>query len=83
LGEATYNEEIRNIVGKFFTNLKRYVEQYLGNEQHVKHLPVMIYALGMGLGIMWTIDRNLFDIDEMDESLKSLILQPVEGRKES
>ena len=83
LGEATYNKEIRNIVAKFFNNLKRYIERYLGNERHVKHLPVMIYALGMGLGIMWTIDRNLYDIDEMEESLKTLFLQNVNEGKES
>jgi AcrR family transcriptional regulator len=83
LGEATYNQEIRKIVAKFFKNLKVYIEQYMETERYDKNLPVMIYALGMGLGIMWTVDQHLFDIDEMEKSIKKLFLGYMNEEKET
>lgn len=76
LGEAKHNPEIRKIIIKFFNNLKSYTNQYLADlpleDKRKKNLAVMTYALGLGLGIMWTIDNQLYEIDEMDQSLKDL-----------
>lgn len=78
LGEAAHNPEIQHIVLKFFNNLKLFMQEYLtegagvGKEQFHLYLPTIIYALGLGLGIMWTIDSTAFQIDEMDSALKTL-----------
>lgn len=76
LGEAKHNPEIRNIIAKFFNNLKSYTNQYVADlsleEKRKKNLAVITYALGLGLGIMWTIDDQLYDIEEMDQSLNDL-----------
>jgi len=76
LGEAKNNPEIRKIIVKFFNNLKSYTNQYVASlpleDKRKKNLAVMTYALGLGLGIMWTIDNQLYEIDEMDQSLKDL-----------
>lgn len=77
LGEATHHPEIRKIVVKFFKNLKTYTEEYLltnsETDQRLKNIPVLMYAIGLGLGIMWTMDDELYDIDEMEHSLKELV----------
>lgn len=70
LGEAQHDPELQVIVRKFFRNLRGYVERYLreGVEQgefdaaRIHHLPVLLYSLGLGLGVMWTIDPELVDI---------------------
>ncbi|WP_253701159.1 TetR/AcrR family transcriptional regulator [Bacillus sp. FJAT-29814] len=77
LGEANHNPKIRDMINKLFNNLTDYIGQYLRNvsddKQQLKNLPVMIIALGIGLGTMWTLNNQLYDIDEMDQSLKTLI----------
>ncbi|WP_051074276.1 TetR/AcrR family transcriptional regulator [Effusibacillus pohliae] len=78
LGQSTHNPQIRKIVTKFFYNLRSYTENYLRIKTeadptaacHLKNLPVILYALGLGLGIMWTLDNDFYDIEEMGESLK-------------
>lgn len=81
LGEATHNDEVKKIVNKFFKNLNNYTEEYLyeniKDQSEVKKLSVMIYALGLGLGIMWSMDNKLYDLDEMDQSVKNLIFSYV------
>ncbi|WP_240684152.1 TetR/AcrR family transcriptional regulator [Bacillus infantis] len=80
LGEAVHNPDIRGIVIKFLRNLKSYIDGYYpvdGTAEEpgrLKNLPVIVYALGLGLGIMWTMDKELYDIDDMEASLKDLIL---------
>ncbi|MCM3766061.1 TetR/AcrR family transcriptional regulator [Neobacillus niacini] len=77
LGEANHNPKIRDMINKLFKNLTNYIGQYLGDVstdgQPLKNLPIMIIALGFGLGIMWTLNDQLYDINEMDQSLKKLI----------
>lgn len=48
-----------------------YIDEYLG-EKKAKNLSTMIYALGLGLGIMSTIDNELFNINEIEIGLKNL-----------
>ncbi|WP_240613612.1 TetR/AcrR family transcriptional regulator [Pueribacillus theae] len=85
LGEAKHHPEIKKIVVKFFRNLKTYIEEYLGkdlkSDARMKHLPIMIYALGLGLGIMWTMDNQFYDIEEMETSIKDLIFSYVNLEK--
>lgn len=85
LGEATHHPEIRKIVVKFFNNLKAYTEEYLLTnseaDERFKNIPVLIYALGLGLGIMWTMDDQLYDIDEMEHSLQELIMNYINLEK--
>lgn len=78
LGEAAHHSEIRKMIIKFFNNLKQYTDEYLNDlpgerEWQITNLSTIIYALGLGLGIMWTIDSSQFDIDEMEKSFKDLI----------
>lgn len=77
LGEANHNPKIRDMINKLFNNLTDYIGQYLrdvsDDKEQLKNLPVMIIALGIGLGTMWTLNNQLYDIDEMDQSLKTLI----------
>ncbi|OUM84694.1 MAG: transcriptional regulator [Bacillus thermozeamaize] len=69
LGEAKHHPELQAIVAKFFRNLRFYVEQYLqeGVEQglfapeQVRHLPALLYSVGLGLGVMWMMDPESVD----------------------
>ena len=80
LGEANHNKKIREIISRFFSNLKSYIEEYLGEgrQEDLGNLPVMIYALGLGLGLMWTIDEDLYDIDRMEKDFKRLVMGYLE-----
>ncbi len=77
LGEAAHHPEIRKIVVKFFRNLKAYTEGYLltnaKDDGRLKAASILIYALGLGLGIMWTMDNDFYDLDEMEHRFKELI----------
>ena len=76
LGEAKYNPAIQQIVNRFMNNLQLYMKEYLKfdmNEKDLKNLPVIIYALGMGLGIMWTLNNEAYDPDAMGETIKNLV----------
>ncbi|BCJ87971.1 TetR/AcrR family transcriptional regulator [Effusibacillus dendaii] len=86
LGQAPHNPEIHKIVTKFLSNLTSYANRYLSTDLtggtfadvRLWHLPTILLALGMGLGIMWTLDRNSFSIEEMDVSLKDLISRYID-----
>jgi len=86
LGQAGSNDQVNAILTKFFTNLISYVEGYLNTGAKEKefaipihhHLPKIVIALGMGLGIMWSIDNDLFDLDEMGETFKDLVQKFIE-----
>lgn len=75
LGEANHNENIRKLISKFFHNLKSYVEDYMGKDypQDLGNFPVLIYSLGLGLSLMWTIDPDLYDINSMENDMKKMI----------
>jgi TetR/AcrR family transcriptional repressor of bet genes len=68
LGEAKQNPEIQSIVGRFFRNLRTYVDNYL--EEGVvepsksKHISTLLYSLGLGLGVMWMMEPKTIDIEE-------------------
>lgn len=79
LGEANHHPEIQRIVVKFFNNLKAYMDGYLkDSELEINHLSAIIYAIGLGLGIMWTMDNGQFEMEEMEKSLKKLF-QKIES----
>lgn len=86
LGQAPANPELQRIIEKFFANLRTYVGRYLGqgvaagqfDPDKVKDLPVLVIALGMGLGIMWSLDKKSFDIDQLNESCKEMIAKFIE-----
>ncbi|MCH6264666.1 MULTISPECIES: TetR/AcrR family transcriptional regulator [Neobacillus] len=84
LGEANHNPQIRKIINKFFNNLVDYTQQYLGDVSNkgtqLKNLPVMIIAMGIGLGTMWTMNNQLYDMDEMELNFKDLISSYLNGR---
>lgn len=86
LGEAKHHPEIQKVVKKFFNNLKAYTDDYLQDttlsHQQRENLSVMIYALGLGLGIMWTMDNEFFDLGEMEHSVKELIMNFVNTKQE-
>ncbi|KKK36913.1 transcriptional regulator [Mesobacillus campisalis] len=77
MGEAIHNPNIRAMVNKLFKNLTDYTGNYLQHvttdEQQLKNLPMMIIGFGIGLGTMWTLNNELYDIEEMDELLKDVI----------
>jgi TetR/AcrR family transcriptional regulator, transcriptional repressor of bet genes len=72
LGEAKQNPEIQSIVGKFFRNLRTYVDNYLaeGVKQGLfepsksKHISTLLYSLGLGIGVMWMMEPKMIDIEE-------------------
>jgi len=81
LGQAKSHEPVQEIVRGFIRNVASYVEDLvaLGVAEDVfardkaDHLPEMIVALGLGLGIMWTIEPGLFDLERMGRSFRELI----------
>lgn len=79
LGEASHNPEVHKIVVKFLRNLKTYIDDYYLNEGSqqknlmLKNLSIIVYALGLGLGVMWTLDNEFYNIDEMEISLKEIV----------
>lgn len=80
LGEANHHPEIRKLVSKFFKNLKSYTDDYLKDSRlQANNFSTMMYALGLGLGIMWTIDNNQYDIEEMEVSIKNLFAKSIES----
>ncbi|MBU8919803.1 TetR/AcrR family transcriptional regulator [Bacillus sp. FJAT-29953] len=85
LGEANHNPQIRKIINKFFNNLVEYTQQYLGDVSNkgtqLKNLPVMIIAMGIGLGTMWSMNNQLYDMDEMELNFKDLISSYLNARK--
>jgi TetR/AcrR family transcriptional repressor of bet genes len=84
LGEAKYNPAIQQIVNRFMNNLQLYMKDYLKsdmNTKDLKNLPIIIYALGMGLGIMWTLDNEAYDPDEMGETIQSLVSSYIGGSR--
>ncbi|MCL6599248.1 MAG: TetR/AcrR family transcriptional regulator [Alicyclobacillus macrosporangiidus] len=80
LGEAVHDPDIRDIINKFFHNLKSYMSGYLFNpetdaalsatQNHA--LPTLVYALGLGLGIMWTLNPEAYGIGEMEKLVRDL-----------
>jgi hypothetical protein len=85
LGESNHNPKIREMINKLFKNLIEYTRQYLGDvsneDKQLKNLPIMIIALEIGLGTMWTLNNQLYDMDEMEQNVKELISSYVNERK--
>jgi len=81
LGQAKSHEAVNEIVQDFIRNVVSYVEDLIAlgvaedvfDQDKADHLPEMIVALGLGLGIMWTIDLDLFDPERMGKNLSELI----------
>ena len=81
LAQARHNPEFANIIKKFFGNLRSFIRQYLdqgieGNEidPHLaEQLPVMILAMGLGMGVMWTIEPDSFEISSVEAAWEKLI----------
>jgi len=71
LGEAKHYPELQAIVGKFFRNLQGYVARYLQEgvrqglyeAEQVRHLPILLYSVGLGLGVMWMMDPDSVDVE--------------------
>lgn len=86
LGHAQTDSDVNKIITKFFDNIKSYIRNYLEegikkgefSEEKVKNIPEIILALGMGFGIMWTLDRNSFAITDMGECYKAVIRKYIE-----
>ncbi|MCF8037060.1 MAG: TetR/AcrR family transcriptional regulator [Desulfobacteraceae bacterium] len=81
LAQARHNPEFANIIKKFFGNLRSFIREYLdqgieGNEidpDLAEQLPVMILAMGLGMGVMWTIEPDSFDISSVEAAWEKLI----------
>lgn len=87
LGQTGSNEQVNTIIRKFFKNLRSYVRTYLMQDvddkafptDRTEHLAAIVIALGMGLGIMWTVDPDAFNLDEIGETYKEVIRKFVES----
>jgi hypothetical protein len=74
-------------VKKFFKNLRSYVNRYLTEgvnrkmfpAERTKDLPAIVIALGMGLGIMWTVDPEAFDLNEIGKTYQEVIRKFIES----
>ncbi|MEH6943947.1 TetR/AcrR family transcriptional regulator [Bacillus sp. JJ722] len=77
LGEATYNPHIHQIINKFFNNLQSYMRDYLSDElsddNNIQNIPVILYALGLGLGVMRTLNSEAYNLEEIDLTVKKII----------
>ncbi len=77
LGEANHNPNIRAMINKLVNNLTDYTGKYLGDisteVRQLNNLPIILIALGIGLGTIWTLNNELYDIEEMEQCLKELI----------
>ena len=84
LGEANYNPNIRQIVNRFFKSFQSYIIEYLHDEDtdpnQLNDLTVILSALGVGLGMMWTLNNESFDIEEISASIKKLVM-PLLGSR--
>ena len=86
LGQTGSNAQVNAIVSKFFRNLRSYVDNYITDgvnrerfsAERSKNLPAIVIALGMGLGIMWTVDPGAFDLDDMGHTYKEVIRKFIE-----
>jgi TetR/AcrR family transcriptional regulator, transcriptional repressor of bet genes len=78
LGEAKFNPNIQQIVKKFIHNLQSFIIENFSNEEidndRMKKFSVILSALGVGLGMIWTLNNDAFDIDEMAETIKQFVL---------
>jgi len=87
LGQTGSKEQVNAIVKKFFKNLRSYVNRYLTEgvnrkmfpAERTKDLPAIVIALGMGLGIMWTVDPEAFDLNEMGKTYQEVIRKFIES----
>jgi AcrR family transcriptional regulator len=78
--QAQNNQECADIIKKFYRNLRSFISQYL--QQGVEtdeldpeltgQLPVILLALGLGLGMMQTLDPDSFDMAKMESALKKI-----------
>jgi len=81
LAQARNSPEFADIIKKFFGNLRSFIREYLnqgimGNEidsELAEQLPEMILAMGLGMGIMWTIEPDSFDIPSVEAAWEKLI----------
>ncbi len=78
--QAQTNPRCADIIKKFYSNLRSFISGYLkqgvdDNELDAEltdQLPVILLALGLGLGMMRTIDPDSFDVAAMDSALKRI-----------
>jgi AcrR family transcriptional regulator len=76
--QAQNNPKCADIIKKFYRNLSSFISGYLkqGADENkldselVRQLPVILLALGLGLGMMKTIDPESFDTEAMESALK-------------
>lgn len=82
LGEARYNQDIREMIALFFKNLRSYVSDYLQDgvkegwiaPQQVEGVSAAVIGLGLGLGIQWTIEPSEFSIEGLGEMYQDILL---------
>lgn len=88
LGQIKYNQAVEEVTQKFMRNLRLYVDRILevGVKQgcikgdHLECLSAIIIGLGMGLGIQWTIDKKAFNINQISEIFKEMVLNYIYKR---
>ena len=78
--QAQNNPECADIIKKFYRNLRSFISGYL--EQGVAEseldpeltgqMPAILLALGLGLGMMRTLDPDSFDVAAMEAALKKI-----------
>ena len=81
LAQAQNNPEVSAILKKFFGNLREFISEYLEqgvkdkeiNSELTEHLPVMILAMGLGMGVMWNVDPDSFDIMDVEAAWEELL----------
>ncbi len=81
LAHAQNKPEFSNIIRKFFGNLGSFIRDYLQEgvdngeieKELIEHLPTMILSMGLGMGIMWTINPGSFDIEQVEAEWEKLL----------
>ncbi|MCL6515326.1 TetR family transcriptional regulator [Alicyclobacillus sp.] len=79
LGESVHDPAVRDIMNRFLGNLKAYMASYLAqlpaedaDAARRDTLPTLVYALGMGLGVMWTLQPGVYAADTLEETVAAL-----------
>lgn len=83
LGEAKYNPNIHSMISLFLKNLRSYVTAYLEDgvkegwiaQEELSGISAMVIALGLGIGIQWTIDPTALSIEELGRMYQDMFLK--------
>jgi len=86
IGQALNNEGVRRIVDKFFSNLMKYIGNYLqeGIEKEgllirdVRTLAFLLLAVALGSGILWTVNPTSGDLEETIGLVQEVVTQYLE-----